>query len=219
MARSFLILLFVLLASFVCHSQINKSLASFIPREYDTLYGGLAKGDLNKDGIEDVVLALFHKMEDQSLEHVNVDSIPSRRLIVLFGTKNGYAKAIESSTALLCKHCGGVFGDPFNGIDIKKGVLQIYHYGGSAWKWASTHKFRLQNKQFYLIGQTKTSFWGVEHCDALGEMAGLDYEDINFITGQFERKKISTECKLVESKKGKQKTKPLVSLTKFTIEE
>ncbi len=217
MVRLLLILFFVLLLSVVSYSQ-NKPFPSFIPSHYDTLYRGVAKGDLNKDGIEDVVLALYHKMEKEPIENVEVDSVPERRLIVLFGSKTGYVKATESSAALLCKECGGVFGDPFVGIEIHKKVLEVRHYGGSAWRWGLLHKFRFQKDQFYLIGRTSTSFWNVEHCDKLDEMAGLDYEDINFITGQFERKRISEDCKLLENKKGKQKVQPLLSLTKFTIE-
>ena len=217
MIRSFSILLFVLLFSFISHSQ-NKSFFSFIPKDYDTLLYGVAKGDLNKDGFEDVVLALYHKMETRPVDSVDIDSIPSRILMILFRSKDGYRKIDESSTALLCKYCGGVFGDPFAGIEIKKNVLNIYHYGGSNWKWSYTHKFRFQNGGFYLIGQISNSWWAVKPCDKLNDFAGLEYEDINFITGHFEKKSISKECKLLENKRSKRKVEPLISLTEFTIE-
>jgi hypothetical protein len=212
------ILFFGLLISFVGYSQ-NDSLISFIPKDYDILYGGIAKGDLNKDSMEDIVFALYNKMGKESIDSINIDSIPPRLLIVLFGTETGYTKVAETANAILCKNCGGIFGDPFAGISINKNILEIYHYGGSNWKWSYTHKFRFQNGQFYLIGQATSSFWSIKHCDKLNEMAGLDYEDINFITGQFERKRISKDCKLLENKKGKREVKPLISLTEFTIED
>ena len=79
------------------------------------------------------------------------------------------------------------------------------------------HKFRYQKGDFYLIGQSILSYWDVKNCEKLNDFAGTDYEDINFLTGQYERKKISEDCKLLENKKGKKKVQPLVSLAKFEI--
>lgn len=217
MVRSFLIMLFALLVSFVSFSQ-DKSFVSFIPPDYDTLYGGIAKGDLNKDGIEDVVLALYHKMEDQDMRGIEIDSIPSRKLMVLYGTERGYNKVVESSTALLCKHCGGVFGNPFNGIEIKKNVLIIYHYGGSNWRWSYQHKFQNRKGKLVLIGKTYQYYFNTPDCDINGYPQSYEMKDENLITGDYREIKVSDECKLIKDKKGKQKIKPLVSLTKFTIE-
>lgn len=176
----------------------QKNIYSFVPTGYDTL--GVAKGDLNNDKIDDYVLALYHKNEKK--EDRSVDSFPPRLLIILFGAKNGYIQSVISSTALLCKGCGGIFGDPFAGIEIKNNVLQIDHYGN-----------------WYLIGQTMNSYWNVKHCDKLDDFAGTNNEDINFITGDYEIKKISENCKLLVNKKGKRKILPLVMLNKFSIEQ
>ena len=214
---NYLVCIFFLFSvSSACGQAAN--IQSFIPKDYDTLYGGLVKGDLNKDGVDDAVLALYHKMEEQDAEKIDTDSIPPRLLIILFGTAKGYVQSATSSAVLLCKHCGGVFGDPFSGITIEKNVLTISHYGGSSWRWSIDDKFRFQNNEWYLIGETKYSYWDVEHCDTLDEFAGTDYEDINFVTGQYEIKKISEDCKLLENKKGKKPVQPLKSLTQFSIE-
>ncbi len=215
MKRSVCLLILLFALSQVLLAQ-GKHLNSFIPRDYDTL--SVVEGDLNKDGLNDVVLALYHKMEKIDPEKVNQDSIPPRLLVILFNTQSGYKQAASSASALLCKYCGGVFGDPFAGITIERNVLTISHYGGSAWKWALDHKFRFQNNNWFLIGQTKNSFWSVEQCEKLGDFAGTDYEDINFVTGSFERKRISQDCKLLENKKGKRKVEPLVTLDKFIID-
>ena len=45
-------------------------------------------------------------------------------------------------------------GDPFEGIEIKNGILIINHWGGSSWKWSLSDKYRFQNNQFQLIGHT-----------------------------------------------------------------
>jgi len=48
-------------------SAQKENYSSFISKDYDTLYGGFAKGDLNKDGIDDVVLALYHSAEKNEI--------------------------------------------------------------------------------------------------------------------------------------------------------
>jgi hypothetical protein len=216
MIKILLVTVNLLLALFL---SAQKDPYSFIPNNYDTLYDGVAKGDLNKDGIQDAVLAVYPIWENDSdwIEKADSDSLPQRMLIILFGTRSGFTEAAKSSHAIMCKNCGGVFGDPFAGILIKGNVLQINHYGGSNWRWEYAHKFRYQAGKFYLIGQISHSYWDVKNCDKLNDFAGTEYEDINYLTGQFERKKISEDCKLLENKKGKKKTAPLVALAGFDI--
>ena len=152
------------------------------------------------------------------MDSIDTDSIPPRLLVILFGTEKGYFQSERSPSALLCKYCGGVFGDPFAGITIANNVLSIFHYGGSAWRWSIIDKFRFQNNGWFLIGETKNSYWDVKMCDKLDDFAGTEYEDINYVTGQYERKKISEDCKLLENKKGKRAIQPLTALFKFKID-
>ncbi len=194
----------------------GNSIASFIPAGYDTL--ATATGDLNKDSVSDVAMVLFNKLEDSDDSKMDPDSLPARLLIILFKKGNQYSLAGKSDSAILCKGCGGVMGDPFAGIYIKRGVLVIDHFGGSAWKWSYTHRFRYQDNDFFLIGKTSNSFWGVKMCDKLKDFAGTDFEDINYVTGQFEKKKISEECKLLVNQKGKAAKQPLKKLEGFSIE-
>ena len=196
--------------------------AAFIPKGYDTLE--TARGDLNKDGKADIVLALQSDAErDYSFEMEtaqNPDELPARILLVLLKQDKGYRLVAKSDEALLCKHCGGLYGDPFAGISIDKGILIVEHYGGSAWRWGYTHKFRWQKNGMYLIGQTSLSYWNVSLCEKLDEFAGTEYMDINFVTGQYEQKKVSAEgCKMLINKKGKKAVKPLKKLSQFSIEQ
>jgi hypothetical protein len=190
---------------------------AFIPSGFDTLQ--IATGDLNKDGKADLVLALKSKLEDapDSVKE-KLDSIPNRLLLVLLNTGDSYRSVVKAKYAILCKECGGVFGDPFSGIEIKNGLLVVEHYGGSAWRWSLTHKFRYQQNDFYLIGKTTYSFWDVKRCEKLDDYAGTDYKDENLVTGGYVEKKISEECKLLVNKKGKQKVQPLIKLSEFIIE-
>jgi hypothetical protein len=205
--------------------KTGTTIEAFIPAGYDTI--ATASGDLNKDKGEDIVLVLKSKAEDVEIPEgaaadtvAKIEEMPNRILLVLFKNATGYTLAGKSDKAILCDQCGGVFGDPFESVVIEKGVLSIHHYGGSAWRWSYTHKFRWQQNDFFLIGQTSHSFWNVSFCEKLEDFAATDYKDENLVTGDYESKKISEEgCKLLVNKKGKQKVKPLKKLSAFSIEE
>lgn len=192
----------------------GKNITDFIPKGYDTL--ATASGDLNKDKLADLVLVLRPDAEDATDGDAEA---PDRILLILFRDADGYRLTGRSDKVIMCKECGGIFGDPFAGIVIAKGVLVIDHYGGSNWRWSYTHRFRYQQGDFYLVGQTSNSYWNVAMCEKLDDFAGRKYKDENLITGAYEQKEISEEgCKLLVNKKGKQKILPLVKLSAFNLE-
>ena len=192
--------------------KLAKNIMDFIPKDYDTL--ATVRGDLNKDSKEDIAMVLINKNES----NFEMNKEPARLLIILFKNKNGYALATSSNKAILCKHCGGVFGDPFDNINIQNNILFIEHYGGSSWRWSYTHKFHFQNNNFYLISQSSTYSNANNYCDQLDENAGLNLEETNFTTGQYLHKKISDEgCKLLVNVKKKVAIKPLHKLSTFNI--
>ena len=213
------LLLLLLVTALPAHSQsapISKPTpAAFIPRGYRILPDGRATGDLNGDGRTDVALALGPVAEDT--EHS--DKLPPRLLLVLWRTAaGGYTLAGTARQALLGKDDGGIYGDPFAGLAIKGGVLSVLHYGGSSWRWSITGKFRWQQGGFYLVGTTNFSMHNTEEpCPNLaGEHRAEDnYEDVNLLTGQYERVKVSPECKFLENKRGRQPVKPLVPLSAY----
>ncbi|HRD54252.1 MAG TPA: hypothetical protein PKY96_16560 [Flavobacteriales bacterium] len=43
---------------------------------------------------------------------------------------------MRNDSIILCRTCGGVFGEPYEGIEFKDDTLLIRHYGGSSWRWA-----------------------------------------------------------------------------------
>ena len=51
-------ILILLLLSSLYLSSLSQDFRSFIPNDYDTLYDGVARGDLNKDGIADIAMVL-----------------------------------------------------------------------------------------------------------------------------------------------------------------
>lgn len=200
----------ILVCSFCFGQEVNWiNVVKFVPKGYDTLDGGFVKGDLNKDGKEDVVLALYSKQED-----IERSDAPDRILIVLLSTSKGLVKVGISKEILMCKVCGGIFGDPWEGVEIVKDILVIKHYGGSAWRWSDTQKFRYQNGRMYLIGSTYDSFWVNANCDDIGN-GSRNYRDVNWVTGDEEMIKRDENCTLIEHTKKKIKVKPLQKLEQY----
>lgn len=180
------------------------SAKTFIPKGWHEIAN--AAGDLNGDGQPDIAMALASDQE----ETATMDSaeVP-RLLVILFKTSDGYTLATKTDQVLLCKTCGGVFGDPFESINVSHGTLVIVHYGGSRERWRFTYRFRYQNGDFFLIGKT------IENSDIMNPLTG-DSTDTNLITGD--------RIKTVTTRGGKSTTsstrvarKPLVSISSPNI--
>ncbi len=220
--------LIILLLSVVTHNAFAKdnfrrlvpergnSFKDFIPKGYDTIsFGqGIAIGDLNKDGFDDIVLVLKDVEAEKKLDGGGI-----RPLVILFKEKDYYRLMSIAIDVVMCKDCGGALGDPFVGAFIKNNVLTVSHYGGTAWRWSIDTKFRYQNGDFYLIGKTKNSFWIMADCDENADIedGARSYEDINYVTGDRARRKTSENCKVLLDKKDKIKIKPLIKMVDFKI--
>lgn len=65
------------------------------------------------------------------------------RPLLLYSTADDGNQELEvrNDSVILCLTCGGIFGDPYEGIEFKEDTLIIHHYGGSNWRWATTHWF------------------------------------------------------------------------------
>lgn len=149
-------------------SQQFKEFLGANERVFDT-----AAADFNNDGLADLVLVA----ENTSGEDIN------RSLLVLSNSSNGFAISARSASAILCKTCGGVFGDPYAGISIYKNVLNIYHYGGSNWRWTNNFTFRFQNNQWEMIGISTDSYFNADDCNGEGVgTAGQNLKEVNFST-------------------------------------
>ncbi len=198
--------------------QNAESAEGFIPKGYRILED--AEGDLNGDGIPDEAMVITLESSEGE-EQYNLDSLESyeRFLVILFRDGDHYVLKDTNSRCIWCKNCGGVFGDPFSGLTIKRQVLTISHYGGSNWRWAFDRKFRYQNNDFYLIGATDHSFWCVDFCDKYKDFGATNYTDVNFLTGQRYRMTITEDCKSKKEKHDIVAKRPLVQLKDFTESE
>ena len=137
----------------------GQSVEDFIPQNWKVL--DIKYGDLNQDGIKDVVFAIQNtnpenvKMNDG----LGIDSIDlnPRILGIYFGTsKGGYQQQLISRDFIILRDSPSM-DEPFDGFDISdKGILSInFHFWFSAGSWTMSnhnYKFRFQNNEFTLIG-------------------------------------------------------------------
>jgi hypothetical protein len=104
-----------------------------------------AAADLNRDGTPDVVLIA----QPVGAASADMDSPQGKRSLRV-ATRDATGKlsvAARSEKAVLCSACGGVMGDPFNGLEAQAGGFWIRHYGGSGGRWARNFRFAYSRKQ------------------------------------------------------------------------
>jgi len=103
-------------------------------------------GDINNDKIKDLVLILKHNQEEDNFD-------TTRPLLLLEGNNQGlYRLMAKNDNVVLCKICGGVYGDPFEGITLENGGFTLDFRGGSRWRWTRhiSFKFDKISSQFIL---------------------------------------------------------------------
>jgi hypothetical protein len=128
-------LLFLLLTG-LCKGNLllgqDRVPTEFIPKNFVVLDS--AQTDFTGDGIRDYVVVLHHYQEDSVKA--------ARPLLILRGRIDGsYSLLARADSVILCNKCGGVYGDPYSGMEAHGSVLTFEYYGGSAWRWTRTTTF------------------------------------------------------------------------------
>ncbi len=190
----------------------GNTIEAFIPKGWKLMDS--ISGDFNNDKQIDFVLVLASEKESGD-DPANYEC--NRPLIILQKAPSGFLLAAYAKEAVLCKGCGGVFGDPYEGISLKKNVLNINHYGGSAWRWSSNFTFRFQKNQWQLIGCSQASYWSLGECEGGPGDAGYNLAEANFSTSKAHIVKTKDDaCKPYVDKMVSFPKKPLVSLQRFS---
>lgn len=146
------LLLFLAFVVFSESKAQSRPLQQFISKGFTLLDS--ASGDINKDGKTDLLVILKNDLEETSMD-------TTRPLLVLFGEDNGlYSLAAQSDSVVLCRGCGGVFGDPYAGLTVKNNFFSIEHYGGSNWRWTRiiTFRYDVKTKKIFLHRDAGESF-------------------------------------------------------------
>lgn len=191
--------------------ELPESAKKFIPQNYEVLMG--IQGDLNDDGNQDIAVVFSH--ESEKTEADDIDAIPTRILKILFSDGNdNYSEFISNDNVILCKWCGGVLGDPLWEMKIEDGVLNIYHYAGSAWRWGYNHNYKFIDGEIYLISESYSSYHNVSWCDKIDNFANFVENKYDYITGDFSEYEI-TECEVTKNVQGNKKPEKLIKLDDF----
>ncbi len=156
----------------------GKTINDFAPVGWTVLDS--AYGDLNKDGLNDAAVILQHK-DSITILNGEDDSVLTQPRILLLLFKNAVDNEFqlaEQSHSFILKHDNSAMEDPYEGLTISKGIVEIkfhlFYNMGSWYVTNAVYKFRYQQGQFVLIGADNFSFHRASH----------DYEDYiyNFLT-------------------------------------
>lgn len=135
--------------------SLAAQLHKFILPNYELM--DTLSGDLNLDGRMDYLLVLKQQGEADAAADLQIN----RPLLLLIADENNQLQlARRNDQTVYCMQCGGMMGDPYNGLAIKDGYFSIQHYGGSAWRWTRiiTYKYDQKSKEWYLHKDGSESF-------------------------------------------------------------
>lgn len=81
-------------------------------------------------------------------------------LILVRGAEGTLKEARRNSKVVYCSSCGGVMGDPFQGVEVGPKTFTVSHYGGSAWRWSVDYKFNYSRRDdtWQLVKVEETNF-------------------------------------------------------------
>lgn len=103
-----------------------------------------ADADLNGDGLQDFVLVLERQKAKPSDPEIEERQRP---LLILVRQPGGTLKEVKRNEKIVyCSFCGGVWGDPFQGVKAGPKTFTVSHYGGSAWRWSVDYKFNYSRR-------------------------------------------------------------------------
>jgi hypothetical protein len=109
---------------------------------------------------------------------------------------------------IMCKDCGGVYGDPLDNLTISNGSILLSFHGGSRDRWYYKYRFQYRDSDWYLIGETTGQYLTTD-------LSSGSEIDVNLITGDYIEKQSNKEGTLIESKRGKTEKKKLAKLMDF----
>ncbi len=133
---------------------LSTQVSKFIPKGYVPL--DTAIGDVNQDGINDLLLVVRGKGEDTVFYPTDEEYKEHRSLSILLGQQDGsYIQARRNDNLVMCINCSGVVrSDPFTGLKIKNGFFSVEHgvaEGPQHWETVTTFKYDREKKEWYLF--------------------------------------------------------------------
>jgi len=139
--------------------ELKQNPLDYIPKGFDLF--SKESGDLNKDGISDLVLIIKGTDKSNFVQDEYRGELDRNRrgIIVLLKKKGGYELAAKNVDCFSSENeDGGVYYAPELSFLIKKGNLYVEYRHGRYGYWTYTFKYR--NGDFELIGYDSTSTYG-----------------------------------------------------------
>ena len=114
--------------------------------------------DLNGDGRGDFVLVLEKANPAKDADDFPVNERPL--LLLLRGADGKLSEAKRNERVVMCSRCGGVWGDPFEGVEVGRNTFTVSHYGGSNWRWKYAYTFNYSriDKTWQLVRTEELSY-------------------------------------------------------------
>jgi len=122
--------------------KIPAELQAFV--EADTKPIEFKSADLNNDGKTDYILVLANSKLGPDEEYNDESKRPT--LIIIRGADGTLAEAARNELAAGCAACGGIMGDPFEGVTACKGTFTVTNSGGSRDRWSFEYTFNYSRK-------------------------------------------------------------------------
>ena len=132
---------------------------AYIPASY-TLFETI-QGDLNKDGLQDVVLIVKATDPKQWITDEYRGKLDRNRrgVVVLLNVKGHYQKVVQNLSLFSSENeDGGVYFAPELVPSIEKGLLKLHYAHGRYGYWA--YQFRLEGRDMRLIGYDSSDNFG-----------------------------------------------------------
>jgi hypothetical protein len=119
----------------------------------------LETGDLNGDGTKDFILVLS-KPTKANGEYDEAGDALRPTLILIRDVSGKLSLAARNDQVSYCKNCGGVMGDPFQGIKITGTRFTVTNAGGSSDRWDAEYTFGYsrRDKNWQLVRVEENNF-------------------------------------------------------------
>jgi hypothetical protein len=81
--------------------------------------------------------------------------------LILVRHPGGALKEVKRNDRVVyCSTCGGMMGDPFQGVQAGPKTFTVSHYGGSGWRWSVdyTFKYSRRDNTWQLVRVAESSF-------------------------------------------------------------
>ena len=159
--------------------------------ENGMIANALEAGDLNADGKKDYILVISKPRPDNATFD-NGEDDQRETLILIRDAAGKLLIAGRNDKVAFCRTCGGVFGDPLAGVEIKGTSFTVSNYGGSNWRWSSDFTFtysrrdntwqatRVEESSFYVFEPKKVKTSVYTPPRSFGLINFADFDPDNF---------------------------------------